>query len=354
MDLLGYGSSYLTTNLGSMFFLLILTAIGFLLILLLAPMKKIASIRSVRRKLDQKLKWNFTIRLFLEGFMEITFSSYITLIYVQKGSFGGELNFWVGVFLFSVVILLPIFVIVFYLINFERMSDQSDTDFDDKFGSVYEGLRGDSKMSLFQPFWLCARRILLVALVFFFPRHSAIQLTLFQCTNFVAFIYVSQYRPYDVAHQNKMEIFQEAANILCVILIFEFCDHNDQETKYLAGFFFMVIMLITIGVHLFFLLKGVVGGAILRLKAKVNKRKAKSLAKKHIEYDYKDSDSDNESGRKSRRQSSRSSQGKLYHEWPFLLICRIFRLFINIQTNQFSQTCIQLAIANARFQGHLE
>ena len=179
MDLLGYGSSFLTTNLGSMFFLLLLTAIGFFLVLLLWPMKTIPSIRAVRSKLEQKLKWNFTIRLFLEGFMEITFSSYITLMFVQRGSFGGGFNFWVAIFLFSIVALLPFFVIVFYLINFKRMSDQSDTDFDDKFGSVYEGLRGDSKMSLFHPFWLCARRILLVALVFFLPYHSAIQLTLF-------------------------------------------------------------------------------------------------------------------------------------------------------------------------------
>ena len=67
----------------------------------------------------------------------------------------------------------------------------------------------------------------------------------------------------------------------------------------------MVIMLITIGVHLFFLLKGVIGGVILKLKAKMIRYRSKKSAKKHVEYNYSEPSSDLESDKRGKKRSSR-------------------------------------------------
>ena len=147
--------------------------------------------------MEDKLKWNFTIRLILQGYIEITFSAAITFMFVQTNTFGGKFNFALAIFFLIVVIVLPIFVIVFYIKNFERMSSKEDTEFDAKFGSVYDGLKPYQKMSLFHPFWMCFRRIYLVILVFYLYWNTTIQLSLLQVSNFIAFCYVAEFRPYD-------------------------------------------------------------------------------------------------------------------------------------------------------------
>ena len=45
MDLLGYESSFLTINLGSMFFLISLTVMGLLFVVILTPMNKIPALK---------------------------------------------------------------------------------------------------------------------------------------------------------------------------------------------------------------------------------------------------------------------------------------------------------------------
>ena len=65
--------------------------------------------------LDKKLKWNWTIRLLLEGILEITFSSIITIRYGQiSGSFGYTFNFVLGYILVAITVALLFFILCFY------------------------------------------------------------------------------------------------------------------------------------------------------------------------------------------------------------------------------------------------
>ena len=45
-----------------------------------------------------------------------------------------------------------------------------------------------------------------------------------QLLNFVAFIYVAEVRPFEDEFLNKMELFNETANIICVNIVFCFSD----------------------------------------------------------------------------------------------------------------------------------
>ena len=53
----------------------------------------------------------------------------------------------------------PIFVLVFYCCKFAQWEDE---DFDAKYGSIFEGLRKDTRASLFYPFVFIIRRLILV------------------------------------------------------------------------------------------------------------------------------------------------------------------------------------------------
>ena len=146
---MGYDSPYLTTSLGTMGLMLTLMTISFILVIVLSPLSGLQYVQKFRNKLKNKLQWNFTIRLFLEGLLETTFSSAITLTYVEKETFGDVLNFLLAIFLLLIVAALTIFVVVFYLNRFQRMSNKDDKQFKKTFGAAYEGLKINKKMSLF-------------------------------------------------------------------------------------------------------------------------------------------------------------------------------------------------------------
>ena len=126
---MGYDSPYLTTSLGTMGLMLTLMTISFILVIVLSPLSGLQYVQKFRNKLKNKLQWNFTIRLFLEGLLETTFSSAITLTYVEKETFGDVLNFLLAILLLLIVAALTIFVVVFYLKRFERMSNKDDKQF---------------------------------------------------------------------------------------------------------------------------------------------------------------------------------------------------------------------------------
>ena len=109
--------------------MLTLMTISFILVIVLSPLSGLQYVQKFRNKLKNKLQWNFTIRLFLEGLLETTFSSAITLTYVEKETFGDVLNFLLAILLLLIVAALTIFVVVFYLNRFERMSNKDDKQF---------------------------------------------------------------------------------------------------------------------------------------------------------------------------------------------------------------------------------
>ena len=72
-----------------------------------------------------------------------------------------------------------------------------------------------------------------------------------QSLNFVAFIYVAEVRPFEDEFLNKMELFNEIVNIMCVNLVFCFSDViTDTEQKFSAGFIFIGVVMFVIIVHL--------------------------------------------------------------------------------------------------------
>ena len=160
MDELGFSSSYLTANLGTMFLLIFITTAGLAMSFLLIPLAYfITKINNIKNWLDEKFKWNWTIRLLLEGLLEVSFCSVLTISYVNKDSFGGYFNLIFAYILFVSMVLLPIFIAVFYQYKFNRMREPEDTEFHDKYGAPYEGLCTDKRWSIFFPFMVCMRRI---------------------------------------------------------------------------------------------------------------------------------------------------------------------------------------------------
>ena len=133
---------------------------------LLIPLSWILKrLTKIRDWLDRKLKWNWTIRLLMESLMELSFGTIITISYAKGSTFGSYFNLGFAYALFIAMCSLPFFSQIFYQLQFKRMSDLEDKEFDNKYGAPYEGLKQDKRWSLFHPFMLCVRRISFMYLI---------------------------------------------------------------------------------------------------------------------------------------------------------------------------------------------
>ena len=102
-----------------------------------------------------------------------------------------------------------------------------------------------------------------------------------QSLNFVAFIYVAEVRPFEDEFLNKMELFNEIVNIMCVNLVFCFSDViTDTEQKFSAGFIFIGVVMSVIIVHLSIMATGQIKNLIQKCKKRSkNKQPRKKVTK---------------------------------------------------------------------------
>ena len=102
-----------------------------------------------------------------------------------------------------------------------------------------------------------------------------------QLLNFVAFIYVAEVRPFEDEFLNKMELFNEIVNIMCVNLVFCFSDViTDAEQKLSAGFIFIGVVMFVIIVHLSIMATGQIRNLIQKCKKRSkNKQPRKKVTK---------------------------------------------------------------------------
>ena len=122
-----------------MFFIQAFTVIGLFLILLGYAFRKIHRVfEKGHDRLMKFLLWNWIIRLVLESALEIAFASTLN---IKFGNFsdpwGSEINLYMAFLFGGCVLLLPIFICLFYVRNFDKMKDRQ---FEERFGAPFEGL----------------------------------------------------------------------------------------------------------------------------------------------------------------------------------------------------------------------
>ena len=105
------------------------------------------------------------------------------------------------------------------------------------------------------------------------------QLWVIQIVNLISFVYVFEIRPYQEEFLNKMETFNEIANIICVDLMFSFTGVINQQNEEITiairdkvGILFIGLLLATVAVHIAFL----IGGQIKTMKQNCTKKALKS------------------------------------------------------------------------------
>ena len=284
--MLGYESANMSDTLGSLFIIILLTAIALLVTALLLPFKRIRCCKKVNGKLKGWLHWNFVIRLIIESSMDLTFTCYFNLKYANFSvhHYGSFINFIAAILLGGLLIASPFFILVFYGLNFSKVHDEK---FEKKYGAVYEGLRLKSRSALVYNSYFVTRRCLFMCIALFLYKRVLLQLFSVVVLTLVACSYVLLYRPFEEPRQNRLEVMNEVITLGLIYLCLCFTDLIEEaKTQYLIGFFFIVLFGVCILVHLGFMFKDLIRKLLRKLKAKLCKKRNRKVtpeAKKEVD-----------------------------------------------------------------------
>jgi hypothetical protein len=274
---LGYRSAYTSNNLGSVFVIMIFTCVALVVIAILELVERLDKclaperaqscfIARLNTKIKEQILWNFVIRLLLEGTLETAFCVFFNLQYGEFDTsiFGAWFNYFFSCLLGVTLVLLPIWIVVFYLKNFDQLEKE---DFQKKFGAVYEGLKPTEKTWIVYPVYFIVRRVLFMVISLLLYRSVTAQLLLMQLLTLCSAGYILHFWPFDESLVNSLEAMNECFTLAMLHVSFCFSDLIDNvDTQYLVGYIFIACMSLCILIHLFFLFKDMVWKLILQIR----------------------------------------------------------------------------------------
>ena len=88
---------------------------------------------------------------------------------------------------------------------------------------------------------------------------------LFFCFVIILFVYLQW--PFEDDRQNKLEIMNEVSTVLLLYIVYMFSDLiPDPEKTYMAGYFYIVILVANLSVHLTLIGKGIYADLVEKIK----------------------------------------------------------------------------------------
>ena len=116
----GFESAYNARTLGTAFLWYLYITLSFFVMIILTPFKNVRHLGKLRGKLENDLKWNPVLRTVMQTSLELTFCSYFTLKYAKfENSLCVIINFSYAALFVVLLIIFPIFTVIFYHWNFK-------------------------------------------------------------------------------------------------------------------------------------------------------------------------------------------------------------------------------------------
>ena len=279
MGELGYESAFMSNNLGSMYIILLVMCVLILFSAFLELFARFPRCANFNNRIKRQLHWNFVIRFCIEGVLEFAFAAAINIKYGKHDLhiLGSWVNYLFAIVFLIVLVVLPVFVILFYWYWFEKLDDE---EFEKKYGAAYEGLKKDDTFSFVYMSFFIVRRIIFMVISLFLYQHVQLQLALMVVLTLFAACIVLHLKPFDERLVNNLEVVTETFTLFLINLTFCFTDLIDSsKTQYLIGYLFIAGMVGCIFIHLFFLFKEIFKTGIMKLKSYRYSKKKSALTR---------------------------------------------------------------------------
>ena len=150
---------------------------------------------------------------------------------------------------------LPIFIAIFYPINFKRMPDP---DFEAKYGEVYGGMHPDRVECIIHPIFFLLRRYAFVITICIpmFSEKAWLQIDAQLILTMISLAFLLHFDMYLETLVEDLEVFNEITTLILLYHLLVFTKFvSDTNTQYLVGFSFAFFLSGNMATHVYFLLR---------------------------------------------------------------------------------------------------
>ena len=176
MIYLGFETTWILPNLGSLLFFAGLFPLMLLLLACLTGLAKCLPsskrIRSTRLKLRDTMFWHWPITYLRDSFVVIMICCWYNLKYSAWHNTPAIVNTLTAV---SLLVLLTVYPSLMQLYLFKRKAMLGTSAFKRRYGSAYEGLSHKGRKSVYYPLLFYYRRLIVPFAVIFFPHNFVLQ-----------------------------------------------------------------------------------------------------------------------------------------------------------------------------------
>jgi len=174
-------------------------------------------------------------------------------------------------------VIIPVFVVVFYSINLDRMSDD---DFMEKYGETYAGMAPKRPSIFFACFFLLRRYmfVLTISTIAVMVVNVWLGIAVQILTCLFSTIFLLTFTPFEETLIQNLEVFNEITGLVLLYHVLYFTPILPSvEMQANIGYSFIFCMGANMATHLFFLLRASFRDCNRKYKVKKAKRRAKEI-----------------------------------------------------------------------------
>ena len=242
LESLGFDSTWILPNLGSLIFFSVLFIAT---LFLLALLKCVAYFRPVNRyvsAIESFTFWNWPIKFLKESYSVISICCLINVFYASWETADAILNSVIAYIFLLMLILYPGLSALFL---HSRKKDLKTKTFRKKFLAAYKGLiEKDGKYILF-PLFFYYRRLLTPMIIILKPDNFIAQYLFMLLSGLAAMILIAYKPPFRSPSENRVEILSELGIQIALYHILCFTDWvPDLELRHKCGYSVIVFLLL--------------------------------------------------------------------------------------------------------------
>ena len=247
----GFESIWTIPNLGSLGLYILLLPVFYLMYYMSSVCKQFRAVHTRREKYRKTLFWSILIRMTIESYTITAICCMIGLENIGNSSFYVQLNSWVTIILFVLILIFPVWGYFLMMCNQRRLIFKEE-----KFGEYWAEMNVSSSVTHFI-FFSFLRRLLLAYTVVFLRNNFAFQQIAIISTTMCMLTAYIEIKPYKDHFANKMEAFNEFILLVLAIHIYCFTDWVPDVTwRYRIGFSCTVFIIIGLGGNMLVIIAG--------------------------------------------------------------------------------------------------
>jgi preprotein translocase subunit YajC len=186
--------------------------------------------KKILKKIIVHFEWNMFTRFYIEGYMEFSFTSMLSLSYSSLNDYTLLVDLIITLLFFLLTFITPFYLIIFMTNRYQELECEN---FKLRWISLYDGFRLSENTIIFNVVFL-GRRFLYAVSIVFLGSSPPIQIISCSLVSYFSFFYILIYRPYTSRKENILNCFSELCTfgILSILFAFNF-KIGDIETEYI-------------------------------------------------------------------------------------------------------------------------